>query len=225
MNRVIGILAGFLGSDHCPVTMELHPDPSDPPRQNQEETKKEGCGEKGVVRGNVRASKVVETSLLTSIREKSKEGTKGEERGEDEGEEDLRGHENVSRGNAPFSKQANISKFPEPSATKLIASPLVDRAIPTSHVHQALHSSPKTAFGNTLSRDVDNDRVGRENTRLSIDNRAIDILAKEPKPTNYTSLSQSENIPYHAKKARREGEVIEGKVPDPKVMNSGGFFR
>lgn len=216
IDGVIGKLAGFLGSDHCPVTMELHPDHCDPPRQKREENNKEGCTEKEEGRRIVGTSKVEESSLLTSLKGKSKEGMKGGERDEDRREEVLRGHENGHVANARFLQQENILNLPEPSARVSIASPQVHKA----HVQQAIHSSPKTAFENTLCRDVENNRFERNNTQLG-----IDILDKEPTPRNYSSLAQSENIPYYVKKARRGEAVIEGKVPDSKVMNSGGFFR
>ena len=215
------LVAGFVGSDHCPVSLELLPDPSDPPQQNQAQSGREGCEEKGGMRNTqTQTEKGENVSLPATLRKTSEEEEVGEG-----GEEVLRDDGGVPSDGASFMQQGIDGNVPEPSATREGVTSQMGGACVTPRTRRSSHSGTKSASGCALPVDDETSRDGRTNTRSGMDDPGVDILLKEPRKSRNIPSAQSRDFSFCVKKARREEDGFEGVVPDAVVMNSGGFFR
>lgn len=200
------------------------PDSSDPPKDKQAETRREGCGGNGGIRNTQTETDELQ-ALQASLGKEAEEGG-ARERGREKGEKVIRDDEGVPSDGARFAQQGSNVEVPEPSATRKGGADQMGDACATSIVRRSIHSGHKSASGHAIPGDDDTFRIGRQNTQNGVDHPGVDALLEEPmrRIKNRSSARSQESLSC-VKKARREEGGFEGVVPDPTVMNSGGFFR
>lgn len=211
--------------------MELLPDSSDPSKEKQAEGGRVGCGGEGEMRSTQTETdqkmRLQATSLATLGKESEEGGGGGGEGGGERGEKASRDDEGVfvPRDGARFAQQGGNEKLPEPSTTGKGGAAEMGDACATPPIRRSTHPGRKSTSGHALPRDDGDHWVGKKNTQSGVDHLGVDALIEEPMRIKNGSSVWSRDSPLYVKKARREEDGFEGAVPDPKVMNSGGFFR